>query len=360
MSADQIETLTKRVGEQCERMEALTAGTPYGTIEAVPDHDIFADITAECKDSDFWANFKEISPVLLCFATESEASVSRERDLCVTGEILKTKSLLDSIKKRLAEGKTEDLNLAELSVAVKSLTDKVDVITYLKEPDSDKDELRFNLKGTDKKVKVDIKKLQEAITFVSTSGEESKEVKQSVPKVDISEEEDKHITEKLKDFFLETAAGGLIEKKCMMKLMKIIGDFSKFRSKDIGKQAQENRLKEYGTDAEKYIDVILDTMNKEEQSFNFSTTAVLSKIDVTQEKYMKSEQNLIMDPMCQMELLQKGIENEDTTLEVPEELTKEKTIELLKESNDKSFENYKEYKEAVQKKDPYLTPVVIS
>jgi hypothetical protein len=278
----------------------------------------------------------------------------------VTGEILKTKSLLESIKKRLAEGETEDLNLAELSVAVKTLTDKVDIITYLKEPDSDKDELRFNLKGTDKKVKVDIKKLQEAITFVSTDGEETKDVKQPVPKVEISEEDEKYITEKLNDFFLETAAGGLIEKQCMMKLMKIIGDFSKFRSKDIGKQGQQNRIKSYGSNHEEYVDTILDIMSKEEQSFNLATTAVLSRIDVTQDKYMKSEQNLIMDPMCQMELLQKGIENEDTSVEVPAELTKEKTIELLKESNDKSFENYKDYKQAVQKKDPYLTPVVIS
>lgn len=361
MSSDQLDALKARVADQCKRMENLTAGTPYGSIEAVPDHDIFEDILAECKDSDFWVNFKEISPVLLCFATESEPTVSRERDLCVTGEILKTKSLLDSIKKKLEEGKTEGLNIPDLSVAVKSLTDKVDIITYLKEPDSDPNELRFTLKGTNKKVKVDIRKLQEAIRFVDDGAEEGKEeAKREEPRVEITEEESQFITEKLKDFFLETAAGGLIEKKCMMKLMKIIGDFSKFRSKDIGKEAQAKRLEQYDGDKEKYVDVILDTMNKEEQSFNFCTTAVLNKLEVTHDKYMKSEQNLIMDPMCQMELLQKGIENEDNTTEIPDELDKAKTIELLKESNDKSFEQYKEYKDAVQKKDPYLTPVVIS
>jgi hypothetical protein len=47
--------------------------------------------------------------------------------------------------------------LVDLAVAVKILADKVDVITYLKEPDSDPKELRFKLNGTSKRVKVDIK-----------------------------------------------------------------------------------------------------------------------------------------------------------------------------------------------------------
>ena len=360
MSSDQVNTLKERVKAQCERMDNLTAGTPYGSIEAVPDHDIFEDITKECKDSDFWINFKEISPVLLCFATETDPSVSRERDLCVTGEILKTKSLLEAIKKKLDEGKTDGLNMADLSVAVKTLSDKVDVITYLKEPDSDPKELRFNLKGTNKKVKVDIAKLQEAIKFVDADGNQEEAKKEEI-KVELSEEDDKYLTEKLKDFYLETAAGGMIAKPCMMKLMKIIGDFSKTRSRDIGVEAQKTRLGHYdGKDNEKYIDVILETMNKEEESFNYCTTAVLTRLDITHEKYMRSEQNLIMDPACQMELLQKGIEGEDTTTEIPEDLDKEKTIKVLKESNDKAFEAYKDYSEAVKKKDPFLTPVVIS
>jgi len=146
----------------------------------------------------------------------------------------------------------------------------------------------------------------------------------------------------------------------MMKLMKIIGDFSKFRSKDISKQAQTKRLDYYGNDNDKYVDTILETMSKEEESFNFCTTAVLSKICVTHENYMRSEQALIMDPMCQMELLQKGIESENSSTDVPDKLDKKTTIEILKESNDKSFEDYKEYSAAVKKKDPYLTPVVIS
>lgn len=362
MSEAQLTKLKEQLDEQCQRMNSLTEGTPYGTIEAVPDHDIFADIVKECTDSEFWVNFKEISPVLLCFATEVDPSVSRERDLCVTGEILKTKSLLDAIKKKLADSTAADLNLVDISVAVKTLQDKVDVITFLKEPDADPKELRFNLRGTNKKVKVDIKKLQEAIRFVDDDqSEETKHASQDEEiKIDLTKEEEAYIDDKLKSFDLRTDKNGVIEKKCMMKLMKIIGDFSKFRSQDISKQAQEKRLALYGTDNDKYIDIILDTMNGEEESFNYCTTAVLLKISVTPNTYMKSEHALIMDPASQMELLQKGIENEDSSTEVPAELTKDKTIEILKESNDQSFKDYKDYSDAVKRKDPYLTPVVIS
>lgn len=157
MAEAQLTKIKEIVDLQWRRMGDLTAGTPYGSIEAVPDHDIFADIIKDCKDSEFWTNFKEISPVLLCFATETDATVSRERDMWVTGEILKTKSLLDAIKKKLDESGADSLNMADLAVAIKILTDKVDVITYLKEPDSDPRELRFKLNGTTKRVKVDIK-----------------------------------------------------------------------------------------------------------------------------------------------------------------------------------------------------------
>ena len=60
------------------------------------------------------------------------------------------------------------------------------------------------------------------------------------------------------------------------------------------------------------------------------------------------------------ELLQKGIESEHDAAEVPAALDKARTIELLKEANDKSFEAYKDYAAAVKAKDPYLTPVVVS
>lgn len=206
-----------------------------------------------------------------------------------------------------------------------------------------------------------LNKLQEAFTFVDEGSESGKEEEKKEFAVDLTDEEQKCLTEKLDGFQIEYAPrGGIIEKNCMMKLMKLIGDFSKMKSKDISKLAQEKRLDHYAHEYDKYVDVILETMNREEESFNYCTTAILAKLKVSQDIYMRSEQALIMDPMSQMELLQKGIENEDSSVEVPADLDKSKTIEILKESNDKSFEVYKHYSESVKKKDPYLTPVVIS
>lgn len=66
------------------------------------------------------------------------------------------------------------------------------------------------------------------------------------------------------------------------------------------------------------------------------------------------------DPYIQMELLQKGIESEEPDAEIPEEMTKEKTMEIVKEANDASFDKYKDIHVEVMKKDLMLTPVVIS
>ena len=56
-----------------------------------------------------------------------------------------------------------------------------------------------------------------------------------------------------------------------------------------------------------------------------------------------------MDPYVSMELFQMGINMEKPTGAPPEALTKEKTIELVKASNDYAFELFKkEYIEQLQ------------
>ena len=52
----------------------------------------------------------------------------------------------------------------------------------------------------------------------------------------------------------------------------------------------------------------------------------------------------MMDPLAQMEMLEKGMEsdNDYTGVEIPQELTKERVIEIIKDSNDKGFNKFKE------------------
>jgi hypothetical protein len=50
---------------------------------------------------------------------------------------------------------------------------------------------------------------------------------------------------------------------------------------------------------------------------------------------------MMMDPYVSMELFNLGISMEQPTSKAPEELTKEKTIDLVKESNDYAFDLFK-------------------
>ena len=49
----------------------------------------------------------------------------------------------------------------------------------------------------------------------------------------------------------------------------------------------------------------------------------------------------MMDPLAQMEMLEKGIETENPNIETPEGLTKEETIKIIMDANEVAFEKYK-------------------
>ena len=66
------------------------------------------------------------------------------------------------------------------------------------------------------------------------------------------------------------------------------------------------------------------------------------------------------DPYASMELFNMGIGMELPSSGAPDELSKEKTIDLVKQSNDFAFDLFKkEYMDQAQK-DPLLMPVLIS
>ena len=68
----------------------------------------------------------------------------------------------------------------------------------------------------------------------------------------------------------------------------------------------------------------------------------------------------MMDPYVSMELFNLGISMEQPTSAAPAALNKEKTVELVKASNDFAFELFKkEYLDSM-KHDPMMMPVLIS
>lgn len=67
-----------------------------------------------------------------------------------------------------------------------------------------------------------------------------------------------------------------------------------------------------------------------------------------------------MDPMVSMELFQMGLNMEKPNSDAPSELNREKTINMVKESNDYAFELFKKDYMSQLKQDPLMTPVLIS
>lgn len=83
-------------------------------------------------------------------------------------------------------------------------------------------------------------------------------------------------------------------------------------------------------------------------------------INITQQCFEKSQQQLMADPYVSMELYNLGISMEQPDQEVPADLTKEKTIELVKASNDYAFDLFKKEYASKVMADPMLMPVLIS
>ena len=67
-----------------------------------------------------------------------------------------------------------------------------------------------------------------------------------------------------------------------------------------------------------------------------------------------------MDPIVSMELFQMGINMEKPTGETPTDMTKERTVELVKQSNDFAFDYFKKEYISTMSMDPLLMPVLIS
>jgi len=66
------------------------------------------------------------------------------------------------------------------------------------------------------------------------------------------------------------------------------------------------------------------------------------------------------DPYVSMELYNLGISMEQPSSEVPEDLTVERTVELVKGSNDYAFDLFKKEYSSQVTSDPMLMPVLIS
>lgn len=68
----------------------------------------------------------------------------------------------------------------------------------------------------------------------------------------------------------------------------------------------------------------------------------------------------MLDPILQQELMESKEEEGKDLIEIPEELTKEKVIELIKEANDYAIEKFKQQSFYILQQGPMFIPVAIS
>jgi hypothetical protein len=159
---------------------------------------------------------------------------------------------------------------------------------------------------------------------------------------------------------LEKTKTKTLSKNSFIKVFKLTGEFAKFKSRDMKKEAQKKRLEFFGKDHKKYLQTLKDVITEEEKSYESSSQAMFDKLCISPECFERTQQEMMMDPYASMELFSMGIGMEQPSTSVPAELTKEKTVELVKASNDFAFDLFKkEYMDQIQY-DPMLMPVLIS
>lgn len=103
-------------------------------------------------------------------------------------------------------------------------------------------------------MQIDIAKLKEAVTIQTEEEADDEEKKENQYKeVDASSEENDFLERRLKNFEVFTSKTGALEKKCMLNLMKVVGELAELRSKELIEKNQEQRLSFYEKDDKKYV-----------------------------------------------------------------------------------------------------------
>ena len=176
--------------------------------------------------------------------------------------------------------------------------------------------------------------------------------------MDLSEEE--FVTKAIEHIGEVKKVNKMLDKDSFIKIFKYTGDFAKYKNQALKKQAQESRVAQFGKDAKAYLASLKSNIAEEEKAYESSSRVMFEALCITPEMFERSQQVMMNDPYVSMELFNMGIAMEQPPGDAPAELTPEKTIELVKLSNDFAFDEFKkEYSDQIAQ-DPMMMPVLIS
>ena len=151
-----------------------------------------------------------------------------------------------------------------------------------------------------------------------------------------------------------------LSKDTFIRVFKYTGEFAKFKNAEMKRNAQATRCEHFGGDPQAYLAALKANISEEEKAYESSSCQIFDAISITKECFEKTQAELMNDPYVSMELYNLGISMEKPSDEVPEGLTKEKTVELVKASNDYAFDLFKKEYSTQIAADPMLMPVLIS
>lgn len=155
-------------------------------------------------------------------------------------------------------------------------------------------------------------------------------------------------------------SGKNLHKDTFIKIFHYTGDYAKFKTAEVKKQAQEKRLVQFRKDAQRYLEEMKNTVAEEEKVYEQASKEIFDAISITPEMFERSQKDMMQDPMVSMELFQMGINMEKPTSAPPAELNRERIVELVKASNDFAFEYFKKEYISQMQMDPLMMPVLIS
>eukprot|EP00347_Sterkiella_histriomuscorum_P010965 403374259 len=365
---DLNEKLTVRLNKNVEELDKLMNNANIPQYTAVPDMNVLSNLLQECEDSAFWHNFKKAAPILFCSAIEQDQDLKQLRDMSFIEELLKTKSIMRLMKDKVARGDA-DVDIVEYSLATKTLETKLQVLQALNinvESSEDQNKITLNVHGSGKSIEIDLAKMREAITIHDKKVEEKEVVvskaSSAVENIDIeniTEEEFLKLAVE-KTVPVQKTANKTLTKESFIKIFKYTGDYAKIKSREVKQKAQERRAAEFGKDPKKYLEALKQTIQEEEQAYERSSSEMFDKLCITPEMFERSQQELMMDPYVSMELFNMGISMEQPSSKAPEELNYQKTVELVKDSNNFAFDLFKKEYLSQMRQDPMMMPVLIS
>jgi hypothetical protein len=346
---EQLEKLGERLKKNVEQIDDLMKATNVPQYTAVPDHNILANLLQECEDSDFWQNFRKAAPILFCTAIEHDVNLKQVRDMSFIEELLKTKSIMRVMKDKV-ERSDPDVDLVEYALATRTLETKLRVLNSLNihvESGDDQSKITLNVQGTGKAIEIDLAKLRESITVLDKQVVEKQaspdDIKPLVEQIDlegITEEE--FLTKAVEKIgTIVKTPRKTLAKESFIKIFKYTGDFAKLKSRDVKAKAQEIRSQQFGKDPKKYLDALKATVAEEEKAYERSSQEMFDRLSISPEFFEKSQQELMQDPYVSMELFNMGISMEQPSCLPPAELTADRTIALVKESNNFAFDLFK-------------------